>query len=298
MYTLVKCETRPITRGMMGYLENLELAPGQRPLRAHRVSHLVREIERGAARPFDIAIAVHSGKHYLVNGQHSVEAFKSYNGNLPKLTAVVSEYSCPTLSAVARLYATFDGQISKRSTTDSIRGTCENMGIPTNVGAAVVGGLIFYDVLHGGKLDTRNSACRVITPEMRQAALEGCPEFCHAIVEITNGHLNTHAESGKASLRRAHTIAAMWATFPFRPQWETFWRAVHVGDGEIDSAERRVHSYLLTQAKAVGNPFDQKIHYVKLIKMWNMWVDGQEVKSLPPFNPSAKIPLPKRPRLI
>jgi hypothetical protein len=84
---------------------------GQRPLRPYHVKFLAEEMRRGHFRPTaEVAFAVEDGRHYLVNGNHTLHAIALCE--IPQLV-IVMEYQSQGEEDTAFTYGAIDTNVSR-----------------------------------------------------------------------------------------------------------------------------------------------------------------------------------------
>lgn len=93
--------------------------PEQRPLNEDRAMLLATAMEHGTFLPFtQLAFAVHNGRHYLVNGQHRLNAVGLA---LTAQSFRIEVYPCRSMDEVRALYTRFDQPGGQRSLTQVSR---------------------------------------------------------------------------------------------------------------------------------------------------------------------------------
>jgi hypothetical protein len=118
---LLKSTSEPLTPALVDRFHTMTPSVTERPLEESRVDYLYDRVEHKLATPFVWVSALHKGKEYRLNGQHSSTALKRFgdNGGLPEgLKAHLDQWQIESLDELPILFRQYDVKASVRSPVD------------------------------------------------------------------------------------------------------------------------------------------------------------------------------------
>lgn len=211
-----------------------------------------------------------TGVIYRVNGQHTSELFSNWEGELPKVYAVLESVECDTLSEVAILWAQYDNLRSARSRTDinvAYAGAIPELEhLSKAVINVVIGSLAMEE--HG----YRNGR---VDQEEKAALLFKDTDFA-----LWFGSMIISEETRRL-LNKSQIGNAMLACWRIDPKIATkFWIEVRDGTNKwADSPSRILNKFLLNHALIRGKSYSVSPHEMRnrCILAWNAYRNKSKV---------------------
>jgi len=253
---------------------------GQRQLRAAHVKFLAEEMERKNFRPSaEIVFAVEEDRHFLVNGQHTLNAIVQCG--IPQ-TLIVFCYQSGGEEDTAEIYGVIDTNLKRTANdlfsamylSDELAFTATNLN---RVSAAAK--------LIGNKFLPRSSNNKEHPDDLVRRIREYAPAahlFFDAVAELP-GEMQ--------SIFRASSLSIALVTFRFSAQLfggekvRDFWRGVAFDDGIVTGDARKVaHRHILTSSSTGSGPSTRKTNMVSpyysarfMARCFNAYVEGEKL---------------------
>lgn len=256
----------------------------QRPLRKARVDFLAREIKAGNFLSNTIAICIDgSGKKYLVNGQHTLNAiFESGIAvNLPVQTFYVA-----SKGDVAFVYARIDKQ-QKRTRGDTFRAYDMENKLGMSYTAVNRYGACAYFVLN----NLKGSGEKGLISEFE--VIEFMTEWNQYAKQFFTSIEMSNAL--RIPLERKEVFAVGLITSRYSKRADEFWHYVATDDGlHIGDPRKTLRNWLIDTGIGGGNNGQSRkkrlIRTVESIRCvvvaWNAFLEGKQLKVLSIKNPS------------
>ena len=291
-----KPKTVLASKALVKEFYGMEPLPRDRPMSERRLMICRRLLKLGEFRPVTWASAfcAETGQTIRVNGKHTSTVLHELidaGEELPEFFVTIERYSCPTLEDVAKLYATFDSNISSRTSNDIIYSFAATVKafdglkkktLPLAVGAAA------YQKWGPGFYSQH-------PPAERAELILDHIEFTTWLDSVLWPHGERQKEA--AHVWRAAVVAAMLGTFNrSQKDADAFWKAVRdETDPSRDSPTRKLARLLKqkTVRSAMVAPKGKEVvtfreMYVKCLHAWNAY-RGSATTDLKYF-PQAKVP--------
>lgn len=275
---------RTLTAPLAKEFVTMTPCPNDRPLRPKRLEKLKNIIDEDLFRTCEwCSVYVEETKTiYRVNGKHTSttfsKMFEDKNGNVKRLLGIrilVTRYKVKLLEDAAKLYASFDSQISSRTMPDIIRvyKDCEPslLSIPPRVAQLAVSAMSY--AIYG-------SGAQAKPQDVRAHLVLEHPDF---VVWLNKVHMGGTSADRKMLVRWsvASAMFQTWRKAPFKAG--EFWSMVRDGtDKEPSSPSRQLNKFLMRSAAALGmgtrgtkNLVSPREMYDKCIHAWNAWRAGK-----------------------
>jgi hypothetical protein len=284
------------SKALVKEFAEMEPAPYDRPLSERRLQVYERILRNGEFRTviWASAVCVETGAVYRVNGKHTA-VLLSKQDPLPEFHVTVERYQCDRLSDVAKLYNTFDSNLSSRTVSDinaAFAATLpEIRGVPHRMVNLAVGAVASAKWSEG--------ELRRIPPAERAEELVDNTDFVlwlHSFLPAVSG------SGPHRHIVRLPVVQAMYSTFrKAKNDSDKFWRAVKEEDApDRDDPSRVLARYLVRVAMGGGRVSGLKEGkklvtgreiYVKCLHAWNAWRKG-ETTALN-YHPKSPVPAVK-----
>ncbi len=246
-------------------------APHDRPVGKIRLAVYRKAVSLGLFRPvqWGSALCLADGVTYRVNGKHTSIVFSEQEDPMPELYVTVENYRCDTLEDVARLYATYDGKDSTRTSSDINRmfaATDPDLSaITSKVLNLAVTGISFQQF--------REQYCKVRPVERAEALLVNREFVCWLDGMLTGGD--------SLHLKRGPVVGAMFGSWmKSRKAATEFWSMVRDNDGPEQC--RKLNTYLnrshISISSGVNKPARDRTTFGSMfdncVSAWSAWRKG------------------------
>ncbi len=289
MYTVVKNETKRITRALCQEFSSMRATAGERALSPTRIARHYKSLTSGRFVPPVWATASWDGITYRVNGQHtstmlfqlSEEDFAQYV-RATGMTVTLHTLSCSDKNGLAEAYAAYDSPTSLRTGGDLNMAAAAQIPQLSQVVAPRLTLTIAAHALLTGN--------RRLDPAERVAVLEYLAEKIVIVDELLGTHRSDSSLVGsrKKKMNRGPVFAAMFQTISANlEQSNIFWKEVMEETGEASSITRSLAHFLNTvtvanvrsESATRGNVSATRVLHTCL-HHWNAWMKGNKsVKS-------------------
>lgn len=253
------------------------LYQGQRAFRPAHAQWLLSLMRNGHFRDGSVVtFGVLDGKHYLVNGQHTLAALAQYG---QPLELTIEDHPVASESALAALYATFDRNLARtHADIYTAHGFGERHGLNKKASAAVSAAMTY--VLSGfdeSGADTRSLYGQYLKDgEFRYAAMETWATEAVQYFGVCSG-INTKQYT---LMYRAAIVAVGLVCFRFAPhdQAVVFWSRVAQDDGLTAGMPERT---LLQFLRNVPPEQTKRLAYSRYAAAaWNAACEGRPLHKL------------------
>lgn len=290
-YLIGKPRTLSVTSKLATEFMEMEGAHVDRPLSEKRVQAYKKAVLDGRFRPVTWAKAFCEAKNaiYRVDGKHTstlfatmIENIQSYN-----LSAIITEYHCPTLEDVADLYSTFDSHLQSRTASD-INRSC----------AAIDPQLMNLDIPFLNLVVSALDMDKSFGSWGKRPRAERAEDLWENvdIVLWTKDILKCKSEPTK-KLWRVPVVAAMIGTYrKNKQQADIFWSSVRDEIGPTPHCADRVLARFLTQTHATKShvhnvkKITDREYLAKCIHAWNAWRKNQVLAGNLSYNKNNDLP--------
>ena len=287
MWTIIDGpKVKKVTRSLVDQFVTMPGCPNDRPFKQRLLDLHTKSVATGVMRSPEWAstFCEETNTEYRVNGKHTSFVFSKLDP-LPDLCVFITKYSCPTLTDVAELYATFDNKISLRSSNDIYRAFCnhnpELSALSDKRRSVIAGGYSLHLVPEGGSSTTA---------EKRAEVFLNHPEFCIWAASIVEG-------KDSAFLHRGAVVGSMFRMWlKSHAACREFWKLVKSGETPLVSAADRVlQRYLLSASVNNGNGpatgkkvVGSREMMARCIIAWNAWRKGEQ--TILKYHAASKMP--------
>lgn len=272
-------QTVKATRKLATEFAQMEAAPGDRPLSDRRMDLYESLTQAKQFRNVDWArgYCKETRKTYRLNGKHTSTMLAGWEGPLPDIYAVITDYECDTLAAVAELYATFDSKDTVRGAGDINRmfaSAVPELGrIKNHIVNRLVAGINYKP--------TKGKWAEKTLAERAEVLLTEYPFVLWVNDEILEG-IEYDSKNKQRMLLRSPALGAMFETYK-KDQVDAlkFWREVRDAADPVEtSPTRRLERYLrsatlthqrVKTARAGAVIADGREMWTKCTLAWNAW---------------------------
>lgn len=241
----------------------------QRPINERNVARLAEEMRRGwflAGTPIFIC-TLPSGREYIVNGNHTLEAVAASGVTIP---LVMIRKRVRDVEGAARVYSTFDLQRMRtwRDTLQAV-GFADTLPMPDHVIAAI--GQIMQDFKH----DPHN-----LSAMSRQARMAAVPEYTQAAHVIQAAIDGGHRQNIRITQRAAVLAVALY-TAKYQPSVAAeFWGGLAKDDGLKANDPRKVLLRYMGNNRAHSTARPEQSRATALA--WNAFFEGRVIEYVKP----------------
>lgn len=293
-----KPKTVLATQSLVKEFVEMEPAPRDRPLSERRIQVYRRILKDGNFRPvtWASALCLETNCVYRVNGKHT-SVMLGAQEKLPEFYVTIERWQCDTLNDVAALYATFDSNLSSRTTNDINMSFASTIPELREVGSRFIN----LTVTAASNLRWDDAELRKVPPAERAELLIARQDFVVWLRDLCGGENKTTNQFRHQSrhLMRASVIQAMMATYDkssTRKASLEFWtQVIDESAPDRDDPTRVLARFLVrctlsknrsgAEAKVVGH----REVFVKCLHAWNAWRKGEATA----LNYHAKAAVPK-----
>lgn len=293
---LEKPKTVLASQSLVKEFVEMEPAPRDRPLSERRIQVYRRILKDGNFRPvtWASALCLETNCTYRVNGKHT-SVMLGAQEKLPEFYVTIERWQCDTLNDVAALYATFDSNLSSRTTNDINLSFASTIPELRDMGSKYVN----LTVTAASNLKWDEAELRKVPPAERAELLVERSDFVVWLKQVC-GSQGTSATDPARHLLRAAVVQAMMATLDrasTRKAATEFWEQVKLESApDRDDPTRVLARFLLRATMSKKGRTDRSVKivghrevFVKCLHAWNAW-RKQESTAL---NYHAKAAVPK-----
>lgn len=285
--------------GLIREFTEMEPAPYDRPMSEKRLQVYERILKSGEFRPVTWAsvVCAETGTTYRVNGKHTatlLSGFVKAEKPIPEFHVTVERYECETLNDVAKLYNTFDSNLSSRTTSDINAAFAATIPELRETPLRLIN--LCVTALSSQKWS--EAEIKKVPPAERAEELLDNHDFVTWLSTILTNTSGGASNVCKPLLRSA-VVSAMVATYRRGPRIaQDFWTMVRDETAPNRDDPTRVLARFLLRAVMASGKGDtrseekkivgQREMYAKCIHAWNAWRNNERTS----LNYHAKAPLP------